>query len=749
MTKTTKPKYELSYGEPDCRKCKLAVEGKPPASRQSGWGVEGAKVMVILSHPAQRSKFLTQVLLRAAGYKVQECYFTYACSCPTGRDSKGEVKKPTMTMYRACSNRLLPEIEWNEPEMVLLVGDVAQKATLPDYATSRYHGKMVKHLDRIYVPMLNVDDVASPTINEAIISDFRLLAKQEPIKHLDTRVTIGKTPYKIMPGIVTVDTETVGLYGKLLGGAICEHVGSAVYFVGKDIVDVLNSNPNIHILCHHAKYDLHVLYDNGYEGNYIDLDDSQLLAYCQGYPSLKLKVLETQELNFTHPDYDSMVDAGTLEDLEIEQVAEYCGQDTDSTRRLWNYLVENADKREMNLYNTIEKPLLPVLVDMERLGIRIDKPYVEKWRIELDEKRAKIQAEIEGKFDLDLDTLSSPAKLGDWLTKQGVKLPKTGASGQTATGKELLAGLLGAHPSIGPILKWRQLGKMKATYADACYELADKNDIVHTSFNQTRVITGRLSSSEPNLQNLPYVPEARKPFIAHPGNKLVSFDYSQIDMRALAVLSQDKVLLKAFENDEDIHNMMSDALFGDHEPMHRHIIKSVSYLTIYGGSAKGLWVYLNAPMGEFDLEQMGKPPSMQECKEVMGLYFVKFPGIADYQDGVREFAKSHGYVEDYYGRRRYIPQLSSLDPRVVQSGLRYAINMPIAGTAANIFKLSIIAVGPIMTPVLNVHDELVFDIPKGQIDEMVPKLKAAMEGLAFPLPLPVKYHVGDNLAELI
>jgi DNA polymerase-1 len=220
-------------------------------------------------------------------------------------------------------------------------------------------------------------------------------------------------------------------------------------------------------------------------------------------------------------------------------------------------------------------------------------------------------------------------------------------------------------------------------------------------------------------------------------------------MRCLAVITEDKGLLAAFLRGEDIHNWMSDRAFGDHEPMHRHIIKAANYLTIYGGGAKTLHLYLNAPMGQFDISQMGSTLSLVECQEIIDSYYVAFPRVAEWQEETKRFARKNGYVDDYYGRRRYFPELENPDRRVRMRAEREVINMPIAGTAAELFKLSIIAAYGLAVPVLNVHDELVFELPEASLDEMVPKLEAAMQGVAFPVPLVVGSKVGNNLGELI
>jgi len=279
--------------------------------------------------------------------------------------------------------------------------------------------------------------------------------------------------------------------------------------------------------------------------------------------------------------------------------------------------------------------------------------------------------------------------------------------------------------------------------------MADATGRIHPRFNQTVVVTWRLSSSQPNMQNLPYSAEARRPFIAEDGCVLLTVDYSQVDMRALAGLSQDPGLLEAFKNDEDIHRWMAVQLWGECDARQRHIIKSASYLAIYGGGAKGLHTYLNAPMGEFDLSKMGQPPSLGECEAIIRAYYDTFPGVATYQEGIRQLVRSQGYVEDYWGRRRYIQKVKNDSLRMREEGYREAVNMPIAGTAAGLFKLAMVRAAPVWLPIINIHDELVFEVPEARVEELRTSLGEAMTAVDFPCPLKVKSVAGHSLGDLL
>ncbi len=741
----------LSYGQPDCRHCKLAT--LPYGGRRGeGFGTEGGKVMLVFAnprHPVDKEPvpgFVRQILLRLANIDFNQCWCTYACLCPTK-----ENKEPTATMIKACGSRLLPELYWHSPETVILFGAAAQRAVLPGYPVTRYHGKIVDLGDRVYIPMADPFEAdESSYINEQLISDFTYLPKQTPVQPIEGNYGISDEPVKLDgTKIISCDTETVGLYGKLLGGAVTQEPGKATYMPFDTVVRALNAHPAPHLLCHNAKYDLHVLLDNGLKGQ-ADADDTEVLAYCMNYDNLKLKVLETQELNLTHPDYDAMAENGSLVNVPLEEVAKYCCQDADATIRLWQYLVENASPKEMELYNTCDKPLIPCLVAMERKGIAVDLTYVKQWEKELNVELKKAEDGLYGgKYDITPEIMSSPQQLGKWLFDRGIDLPFTERSKQYKTSKRVLAQYMHSDEVIPLILRIRQISKLKSTYVNALYNFTKEDGRLHTRYNSTRVATSRLSSSDPSMQNLPHIPQARRPFVARPGYSLIRIDYSQIDMMLLAYISRDKNLMAVFERGEDIHNYMSDMMFGDHEPLHRYNVKGASYACIYGGGANAMYEQQNAPMGVFDFDKWGKPPTLAQCRLLLQNYKDTFKRVTEWHDEITAFAEEHGYIEDYYGRRRYLPALSSVNPQLFHRAVRQVLNFPIAGTAAGVFKLAIVATCPISTPVLNVHDELVFEVPEKEAKGFAPRLVKAMKGINSPAPLKAEAQIGTNLGDMM
>ena len=311
--------------------------------------------------------------------------------------------------------------------------------------------------------------------------------------------------------------------------------------------------------------------------------------------------------------------------------------------------------------------------------------------------------------------------------------------------------LRGTHPVIELILEYRQLTKLKSTYIDALPALINhKTGRVHTTFNQTRTATGRLSSSDPNLQNIPIRgelgKEVRKAFIAPPGSRLVAGDYSQIDLRVLAHLSQDEGLLKAFRQDEDIHAATAAQLFGvaasEVNSDMRRLAKTVNFGVIYG-------------MSDYGLEQATEL-SREEASRFIAAYFEKYPGVREYLDNTKEQARNSGYVETLLGRRRFIPEIDSRNRQVREAAERMAINMPVQGTSADIIKVAMIEMDREMQQrrlksrmLLQVHDDLLFEVPEDELEEMnqlVPRVMST--ALELDVPLKVDMERGGNWGEM-
>ena len=389
----------------------------------------------------------------------------------------------------------------------------------------------------------------------------------------------------------------------------------------------------------------------------------------------------------------------------------------------------------------VEMPLVPILAEMELAGVAVDTDWLQHLSVLLEERIRAVEAEIYKLAGTEFN-IGSPKQLQTILfEKLGLPAEKKTKTGYS-TDAETLAALAPAHEIITKILEYRELTKLKSTYVDALPRLINpRTGRVHTSLNQAITATGRLSSSEPNLQNIPIKTEIgrriRKAFVASPGNMLVAADYSQIELRILAHVSGDPELVRAFSNEEDIHTKTATKLFGvpanEVTPEMRRQAKTVNFAVIYGMSDYGLSRELNIPTAV--------------ARRYIESYFEEYPGARVYAAETLSRARLSGYVESLLGRRRYIPELNSPNRNYREFAERAAVNMPIQGTAADIVKIAMIRVherlknaGLRAQLVLQVHDELVFDVPEAEVTRAVPIVKQAMEG-AFDLKTPLKVDV--------
>jgi DNA polymerase-1 len=507
-------------------------------------------------------------------------------------------------------------------------------------------------------------------------------------------------------------------------------------------------------LTHNGKYDTTVLAEYGIEVKNLTFD-SMLAAYLLGEKSLGLKTLAFSKLAIEMTPISELIGSGAkqipMSQVEIARAADYACADADMTGRL-KALLEPELKRQglWQLFTEVELPLMPVLVHMERNGVALDTELLRQMSHRLGEQLLKLEAEIYNSVGHQFN-INSPQQLSTVLFEE-LKLPtarKTKTS--YSTGASVLEELRGVHPVIEFILDYRQLSKLKSTYIDALPSLVNpKTKRVHTSFNQTRTATGRLSSSEPNLQNIPVrgelAKEIRQAFIAPKGSSLLAADYSQIDLRALAHLSQDKSLLAAFRHDEDIHRATAAQVFGV-KPQAvtaemRRVAKTVNFGVIYG-------------MSDYGLEQ-ATGLSREEASQFITAYFEKYPGVKKYLESTKEQVRKEGYVQTILGRRRSIPEINSSNRMVREAAERMAINMPVQGTSADIIKVAMInldreiAKGKLKSKMLlQVHDELIFEVPQKELKEMkglAPEIMSTALKLSVPLKVDIK--TGQNWGEM-
>jgi DNA polymerase-1 len=442
--------------------------------------------------------------------------------------------------------------------------------------------------------------------------------------------------------------------------------------------------------------------------------------------------------------------------VPIDRAISFAAEEAEIGLRLWRVLKPRlAAERVTRVYERLERPLIPVLARMERRGIKVDRQILSRLSGKFAQKAAAAEAEVfemaGGEFNI-----GSTKQLGDILYgKLGLPGGKKTKTGQWSTDVKVLEDLATEGvPIARRIVDWRQLTKLKSTYTDAIPGYINpETGRVHTSYSLASTSTGRLSSVEPNLQNIPIRTEEgreiRKAFIAEEGYKLVSADYSQIELRILAHMAEIPQLTKAFSDGLDIHAMTASEMFGvpveGMDPNIRRRAKAINFGIIYGISAFGLAAQLAIPRGE--------------AADYIGKYFERFPGIRGYMDSTKEFCRKHLYVETLFGRRAHYPDIRSSQPNLRAFQERAAINAPIQGTAADIIRRAMIRMDDALAEaklsarmLLQVHDELVFEVPDAEVDETIPVIRRVMEGAALPavglrVPLQVDARAADNWDE--
>jgi DNA polymerase-1 len=509
---------------------------------------------------------------------------------------------------------------------------------------------------------------------------------------------------------------------------------------------------------HNLKFSYIVLRNAGFQLSPVTFD-TMIAAYLlnTNARSLKLSELAFSEFGVEMAEIEELIGKGKnqicFDCVDLHKAALYAAEDADMTLRLYHHL--KPQLRESNLLELMEKieiPLLPVLAEMELTGIELDCNLLKKISGKFEKKIKGLEEKIYKNAGEEFN-ISSPGQLQKILfeklmlqNKIEKKELKRLPSGGYSTGAEELGKLKDTHPIIELIQEYRELTKLKNTYLDTLPELADKKSRIHTTFNQAMVATGRLSSSNPNLQNIPIRSEVgqdiRRSFIARKGFKLISADYSQIELRVIAHIAKDDTMIKAFKDGHDIHTATAAEVYGVPEnkvtSRMRGNAKAVNFGIIYGVSPHGL--------------QRSTGMEYDEAKNFIDKYFSIHSEIKKYLKEIVEFAREKGYVETIFGRRRYLPELNSSNFIVRGSAERMAMNMPIQGTAADLLKLAMIQIAHDLTPVskeakmlLTVHDELVFEVPDKDIEKVRKLVRERMENVAeLAVPIVVDIGVGQN-----
>ncbi len=590
-------------------------------------------------------------------------------------------------------------------------------------------------------------------------------------------------------GWVAVDTETTGLNemtADLVGISLCIEAGEACYiplthkagkggdddlFADKDqdalaegqiplddalaALKPLLEDPSVMKIGQNMKYDAKIFARNGIA--IAPIDDTMLMSYAMnaGQHGHGMDTLAERYLSHTPIPIKDLLGSGksmiTFDRVPIADAVKYAGEDADITLRLWQLFKPQLHRaRVTRVYESMERPLVPVLAEMEMAGIKVDRNTLSRMSSAFAQKMAGLEAEI---HELAGETFNvgSPKQLGEILfDKMSLEGGKKGKTGAYATGADVLEDLATEHELPRRVLDWRQLSKLKSTYTDALQEHINKDTgRVHTSYVISGAATGRLASTDPNLQNIPVRSEEgrriREAFVAETGKVLVSLDYSQIELRILAHVAGIDALKSAFRDGQDIHAMTASEMFNvpmdEMTPDVRRQAKAINFGVIYGISGFGLARNLRIPRSE--------------AQGFIDRYFERFPGIKDYMDDTVEFAKKHNRVETLFGRVIHTPEINAKGPRA-GFAKRAAINAPIQGTAADIIRRAMIRMpdairGMPAKMLLQVHDELLFEVEEDGVDALIAAARDVMEGAADPVvkldvPLVVDAGQGANWA---
>ncbi|MEM9969227.1 MAG: DNA polymerase I [Pseudomonadota bacterium] len=585
-------------------------------------------------------------------------------------------------------------------------------------------------------------------------------------------------------GHVAVDTETTGLNemtADLVGISLATAPGRACYIpvahkargtddlFGSDtlaegqipsdtalsLLKPMLEDPSILKIGQNMKYDAKIF--ARLDIHLAPFDDTMLMSYAQhaGLHNHGMDTLSERYLNHTPIPIKPLLGSGksaiTFDRVPLEDAVRYAAEDADITLRLWLLLKPQLHVAQVTrVYETLERPLVPVLARMERTGIKVDRDTLSRMSNAFSQKMAGLEDEIYAlagrKFNV-----GSPKQLGEILfDEMAIEGGQKGKTGAYATGADVLEDLATEHELPARVLDWRQLSKLKSTYTDALQDhINGQTGRVHTSYSIAGASTGRLASTDPNLQNIPIRTEEgrriREAFVAEPGKTLVALDYSQIELRILAHIADIPALKDAFARGDDIHAMTASEMFDvameDMTPEIRRRAKAINFGVIYGISGFGLARNLRIPRSE--------------AQGFIDRYFERFPGIRAYMDHTKAFAKTNGYVQTLFGRKIHTPEIASKGPRAGFAA-RAAINAPIQGTAADVIRRAMIRMPEAIKDLpaamlLQVHDELLFEVDAGAEDDLIAAARQVMENANDPVvkldvKLTVDAGVGENWA---
>ena len=655
---------------------------------------------------------------------------------------------------------------------------------LLDFLTKMEFRTLTKRIAQKFDVEIPTSDTLDPDKN--IIHSEQIPFDTKNYEHIKTSEQLQTWINKIYEtGYVAIDTETTSLndmLADLVGISLAIEVGSACYipighkegqnddlfensklvegqldleFVLECLKPVLEDDSILKI-GQNIKYDAKVLSHYGIDVTVFD--DTMLLSYAMhgGLHNHGMDALSERYLDHSPVTIKTLIGSGksaiTFDKVKIEDAVTYAAEDADITLRLWKIFKQKLHRSKVTkVYETLERPLVSVLAQVERNGIKVDRETLSRMSNAFAQKMAGLEAEI---YELAGESFNvgSPKQLGEIMfDKLGYEGGKKGKNGAYATSADILEDLAMSYDFPKRVLDWRQLSKLKSTYTDALQDHINPNTgRVHTSYSIAGAVTGRLSSTEPNLQNIPVRTEdgrrIREAFVAENGNILVSLDYSQIELRILAHIAQIDALKQAFHDDLDIHAMTASEMFDvpldEMTSEIRRQAKAINFGVIYGisgfGLARNLRISRSAAQGFIDR------------------YFERFPGIKEYMDKTVKFSKENNYVETLFGRVIHTPEINAKGP-MAGFAKRAAINAPIQGTAADIIRRAMIRVPDVIKDLpakmlLQVHDELLFEVKEEYCEDLIAKVQSIMEEASLPflkmdIPLSVDAGRGMNWAE--
>ncbi|HET8885600.1 MAG TPA: DNA polymerase [Salinimicrobium sp.] len=571
--------------------------------------------------------------------------------------------------------------------------------------------------------------------------------------------------------VIAIDIETDSsdaLSTNILGISFCMEPHKA-YYVNLDVpldqqMEIIErlkpilQDPDTTFIAHNAKFEINVLrrYGINFTGKIVDTMVMHYVLYPH-HKTHKLKVLSRQIFNYQQIEFNDIAigktkKEKTLKGVDVKVVSDYCCEDGDQTFQFHDFFKVLIEQNNLNSTFELDNQVVPIIADMERYGVLINRTQVEAVKEQLSKDLEKVLEDIHLYIPKDLN-INSSKQLSDFLFEKLEIIPigEKGKAGHYQVSKDVLKQLLPQHPVIASLLSYKAINKVLSTFLPALRKADPTTGRLHASFNQTSTATGRFSSSGPNLQNIPGDLRIRSCFVAQPGWTFIGVDYSNIELRVMAVLSKDAIMIKAYGEGIDLHSFTASQIFGmsmeQITKAQRAVGKTVNFGLIYGMSEFGLSKRL--------LDQ-GLDYTVEECKQFINTFFEKYPGVAKFSDELIYQATINGYAQTMFGRKRPLPDINSSDHYKRTAAKRLALNTPIQGSAADILKMAMVKIHNRIKEeklqsriLLQVHDELLLEVPESEKDYMKEMVRHEMENVVrLPIALEVELKTGKTWADV-